>query len=617
MPQPCSPAPTPLDPAARVLGAATRLLADRLAAVIAEEAPAAAAPPSAFGADVAGRILDPHDRARAVKPAGMGRARSAAWDAGQRAGRTRGERSGAARGYAAGRRFGRREREAELLPPCKPVRACRPHDPDAFAARAQVEPDSFEALAARELHGMRAEINRVHAQQLRSTALLWDDEDPDPAGDAFALLVADARRVTLPRARALLRDAVTAVSEMHRTFDRFEQGHFPVEWHEIMLRRVRRLTAEQRILVDARVSEWDLENISMATFLRNLGLLIAWFRDRTDEPSPLRRRHVQLDVDPDGDGTASLTVTGPLPEILDLSRRLDLAARSVQDAQRRALDADEPVPFDLDGEAQDAGRASGLGALRYAILQRTVLATPGVDTRGSRYRLQVVVPMLTLLGRSDAPAVIGGIHPLPASLARKLAADEPVWHRILTDPADGRFLPVPARQYRPTAEMAEHLRLLNPVCAVPGCIVDVGGVGEMDHIEEFDHAHPERGGPTAVENLHRLCRPHHRMKTDGELDVLRAPDGTCTWIVRGRRLEGIEAEHDLITPLHAAMLASIALDEREQEVWEDIVRSFSDAPPDPSADEQPPTPPDPIPLHILLGDPLFAGTAPPSTRPPF
>ncbi|WP_341854670.1 hypothetical protein [Brachybacterium sp. GPGPB12] len=57
--------------------------------------------------------------------------------------------------------------------------------------------------------------------------------------------------------------------------------------------------------------------------------------------------------------------------------------------------------------------------------------------------MNVVVPVLTLMGLSDTPALYDGIHPLPGQMARDLAAAEPVWHRVLADPADGGFLPRP------------------------------------------------------------------------------------------------------------------------------------------------------------------------------
>src|SRR5699024_3260810 len=155
--------------------------------------------------------------------------------------------------------------------------------------------------------------------------------------------------------------------------------------------------------------------------------------------------------------------------------------------------------------------------LRYAIAVRSQLDTGAVEVPEPAFRLSVVVPMLTLFGLSNAPATLDGTIPIPPRIARELAAKAPACERALAAPVSGGHLPSASRTYRPSAAMAENLRLIDPVCAVPGCHRNVMTVGEMDHIEEFDLEHPARGGPTTVENLHRLCRRHHRMKSAGLL----------------------------------------------------------------------------------------------------
>ena len=71
--------------------------------------------------------------------------------------------------------------------------------------------------------------------------------------------------------------------------------------------------------------------------------------------------------------------------------------------------------------------------------------------------------------------------------------------------------------------MLEHLRLRSSTCAVPGCTRPVSWASEADHIEEFVHADPARGGRTELENLHLLCWQHHQAKTAGDLDPTRLP----------------------------------------------------------------------------------------------
>lgn len=179
------------------------------------------------------------------------------------------------------------------------------------------------------------------------------------------------------------------------------------------------------------------------------------------------------------------------------------------------------IPFDGEGRVAATGRPLSLAQLRYAALARTVIETGGIEVSADRFRMNVTVPALTLLGASDAPGMIEGTHPIPAAMARELASGEPVWHRVLTDPATGVFLPAAADAYRPTPRMIEHLRLRHPVCAAPGCTASTRIGAEVDHIEEFDHADPAAGGRTELSNLHLLCRKHHRTKTARRIDPVR------------------------------------------------------------------------------------------------
>ena len=477
------------------------------------------------------------------------------------------------------------------------VRARKPLNPENFAAHAWCEPGSFEDHAAQELFATHHEEARDYAGRLRKLAMLWDDTvDTDDDGDTYAILVADARRVTLDQARSLLRDACTAVTSLPRTLARLAAGHLPVAWFEQLLRRIRRLTSDQCWQVDERVADWDLENISCDRFSRELGKLIAWFGSAAVQASPAEQRDVALEVNPEHDGTARLGITGPVHEIVALSHRLDAAARAVQNEQRRALEDSRPVPFDIDGDASRDGHHLTLAELRYAILTRSMLDTGGIEVPGSRLRLNVVVPVMTLLGESEAPGTIDGTVPLPAVMARHLAAGEDTWYRILTEPSTGAFLPLPPSRYSPTPTMQEHLRLLDPVCAVPGCTRNVCTVGEADHIEEYDHENPENGGQTEIDNLHRLCWKHHDMKTRGLIDPVREPDGSTTWIIGGHTRIHARQNHDLLTPVLAKALQHSWDVYQEMLAWEDarhrgLLQDADPAPmprPVPAAEPEPP-----------------------------
>src|SRR5699024_6459936 len=124
----------------------------------------------------------------------------------------------------------------------------------------------------------------------------------------------------------------------------------PVHWFEWLIRSVLRLTSLQRRQVDERVAAWQLEAIDVERFYRELRTLVDWFGRATVQERPQEQRSVFIQPSPDGDGTACVTIRGPIPEIIAFGRRLDAAARAVQDTQRRALADGTPIPFDLDGD---------------------------------------------------------------------------------------------------------------------------------------------------------------------------------------------------------------------------------------------------------------------------
>ncbi|MFC0672497.1 HNH endonuclease signature motif containing protein [Brachybacterium hainanense] len=355
-------------------------------------------------------------------------------------------------------------------------------------------------------------------------------EDDD---DVNALVAAAALRIGVRRARHLVRDAHRALTSFPACYAQLADGRFPAGWFTRMLRDTRDLTEVARQGIDRLISSWDLR-VSPERFEKRLRELVRWAeqleeqerREQAEPPAPVERSVQIMDV---GKGMSCLQVYGPAPEVASLARRLDVTARAVQAAQRAAVAAgDQEIPWDVDGLVAETGSVLRKDVLRYLLLTRAQLSADGVDIPRDRFRLVVTVPALTLLGRSEAPASLDGMTPLPADMARALAGTEDTWYRVLTDPCTGTFLPLPAQTYRPTAAMQEHLRLRHPRCAVPGCERCSSFASQCDHIEEFLD-----GGPTDIENLHWLCEHHHQQKTEGLLDPTRVraagPDAAGSW----------------------------------------------------------------------------------------
>jgi hypothetical protein len=96
---------------------------------------------------------------------------------------------------------------------------------------------------------------------------------------------------------------------------------------------------------------------------------------------------------------------------------------------------------------------------------------------------------------------------------------------------------------RPVIDLNEHLRapgyaipdrlreqviLRDRTCVYPRCTRSARAC-DLDHIEPYDHAHPESGGQTATHNLAPLCRRHHRLKTHGRWRYTALAPGSYLW----------------------------------------------------------------------------------------
>ena len=136
--------------------------------------------------------------------------------------------------------------------------------------------------------------------------------------------------------------------------------------------------------------------------------------------------------------------------------------------------------------------------------------------------ISVAIDLPTLLGLAENPGQLAGYGAIPASVARKLAADG-TWQRFVSDPTTGNLLDFGREKYIPPQELVDYLLARDRTCRFPGC-------RRSGQLADIDHAHSwESGGETNPANLGLLCRRHHRMKTHGGWKLKSNADGSCTW----------------------------------------------------------------------------------------
>lgn len=217
---------------------------------------------------------------------------------------------------------------------------------------------------------------------------------------------------------------------------------------------------------------------------------------------------------PGRDGMADVVATLPTVIAEGILDRLTQQARMLIDGRE---------PGDDDTRPTDQVRADVFTDLLLAgapALDPT--AGDGTGSLGAiRAQVQVIVPVLTLLGADDGPAELVGRCPIDADTARRLARGAPSWARVLTDPVEGTVIAVD--RYRPALPQRRFLRARDQHCRFPGCRV---AAIRCDTDHTVDAA---RGGATTLDNLAHLCRRHHSMKHLTGWAVVQHPGGVLEW----------------------------------------------------------------------------------------
>jgi hypothetical protein len=227
----------------------------------------------------------------------------------------------------------------------------------------------------------------------------------------------------------------------------------------------------------------------------------AW-RER-HHPDSIETRHAKSAADrrleyvPDQNGMAWLSAYLPADQAAGIWNRATATARAMQGpTESRTLTqlrVDAASGWMLTAGLGVDGEASG--------------STPAGDVPSPAAQVLVTVPVFSLLGITEEPAMLDGYGPIPPSMARRLVADGGTsFLRVLTDPRDGAPLEIGRTSYRLTKPMRQWLRLRDAKCTFPNCnnhSLD----NDADHILAWAD-----GGGTGVANLGQPCPKHHRLK---------------------------------------------------------------------------------------------------------
>lgn len=218
---------------------------------------------------------------------------------------------------------------------------------------------------------------------------------------------------------------------------------------------------------------------------------------------------------PEADGMATVIAILPAEDAQLVMKSIEafIVKRNSEDSAQSQHSSDWSLL------SADMKRADALTAIA-----AQALASLADDVRPHRrpFTVSVAVDLPTLLGLAENPGQLAGYGAIPASVARKLAADA-TWQRFISDPTTGNLLDFGRETYLPPQELVDFLLARDRVCRFPGCR-RTGQSSDIDHAQSW-----ETGGETNPANLGLLCRRHHRMKTHGGWSLESNPDGSCLW----------------------------------------------------------------------------------------
>jgi uncharacterized protein DUF222/HNH endonuclease len=303
-------------------------------------------------------------------------------------------------------------------------------------------------------------------------------------------------------------------------------------------RRLKRLPGTAETFREGRVSETQAKEIASAASVNPSSEDQLLDAARTGDVTGLREecRRVRSAATDEVERYESIHRSRYLRNWTEDDGGFRLDARLTPDAGATVMASLEPLRRRIFEEARRVRRKERQEAYladALVALAQTPTRSETTEPSGPRALIHVRVDHGALIRghrQGDETCEIPGVGPIPVATARALASDA-ILAAVLTEGADvkavahlGRTIP---------ARLRTALQARDTECVVPGC--------HNRHRLEIDHVEPfVEGGPTSLENLVRLCRPHHQMKTHLGFRLKGSP-GKWTWILpsepadRGKR----------------------------------------------------------------------------------
>ena len=378
----------------------------------------------------------------------------------------------------------------EVLFPSDPLRRRKDRCLERLAGIARLE-----ARTAAEKVQVIAELVEV------STALDPPAQSPQEAAAQEMALVAEvacALTVGERTASTLLAESHTLTADLPLTLSALQAGAISWQHARVMVDEATNLDPSAAKALAAHFLDPDAPNPARGP----AGELVpSRFRHKAriwrerHHPVSIEKRHTRsvadrrLEYHPDRDGMVWLSAYLPADQAAGIWNRATAAARALQgpdeDRTLTQMRADVAATLLLGGAADD----------------------PHAGVPSPRAQAVITVPVMSLLGATDEPAMLDGHGPIPVTMARRLIADgAESFHRVLIDPRDGAPLEIGRTSYRVTKAQRQWLRMRDGKCPFPGCS-NPSLDNEADHLLAWVN-----GGTTGISNLAQPCPKHHKLR---------------------------------------------------------------------------------------------------------
>ncbi|MBB5786716.1 HNH endonuclease signature motif containing protein [Jiangella mangrovi] len=423
-----------------------------------------------------------------------------------------------------------------------------------LAALAVVDELGAAEVAADELSELIASCQRVMSQARALQATLVEELASRPelapaqpaagyrsvsAESCAALELTAPLALTSGQAEYLVNESVQLVRDFPATHAALAQGEIDERRARLIMSELGRHDSEIAAAVEAAVLGRAGEQNTDQLRRRLKGLVHRLAPQEAEESRARAAADRCVRVSPAENGMAWIEA---------LMRAEDAAAvEAVLDSGEKALKRADADAGDARARTRDQRRADVLARLAWAALAagridpaaagttasgddaaRSPLreAAAGLSLSGAHGRpvaVQVTVSLTTLAGLDEEPGDLDGYGPIPARVARELAAAG-IWQWVGCDPVTGAVLDHGRTRYTPTRDLVDHVLLRDRTCKAPGCAVPAVRC-DLDHVHAYS-----AGGSTCAANLVALCRKHHLIKHHGPFTVDQPEPGTLRWI---------------------------------------------------------------------------------------